>query len=223
MTNTTARIKKGTKHFEILVDMDNALKFKKGLISSLEAETNKIFTDLKQGTIASSSDLKTAFGTDDIHEIVQKIVKGGDIEVTQEHRSAEHEAKLKQAVDFISKNAVDPKTGVPHTPDRIHKALEQAHVNIKNVPIENQISEIKEAIEKITSIKIPMKKVRITIPAIYTGKAYGVIAQYKKDENWLNDGSLQVIVEVPSGMIMNFYDKLNAVTHGGALTEDIKN
>jgi ribosome maturation protein Sdo1 len=38
----------------------------------------------------------------------------------------------------------------------------------------------------------------------------------------LNDGSLEVIVEVPSGMIMDFYDKLNGVTHGSAITEEIK-
>jgi len=35
-------------------------------------------------------------------------------------------------------------------------------------------------------------------------KAYGVIAIYKESENWLNDGSLEVIVKVPSGMIMDF-------------------
>ena len=31
MTNTTARIKKTGKHFEIIVDLDDALKFRKGL------------------------------------------------------------------------------------------------------------------------------------------------------------------------------------------------
>ena len=44
----------------------------------------------------------------------------------------------------------------------------------------------------------------------------------KEEENWLNDGSLEVIIKVPSGIIMNFYDKLNSVTHGNAITEDIK-
>ena len=73
-----------------------------------------------------------------------------------------------------------------------------------------------------TFIKISTKKVKITIPAEHTGKAYGVINQYKENENWLDDGSLEVFVDVPSGAIMNFYDKLNNVTHGSALTEEIK-
>jgi len=60
------------------------------------------------------------------------------------------------------------------------------------------------------------------VPAIHTGKVYGVISQYKDQEKWLDDGSLEVVVEVPSGIIMDFYDKLNSVTHGSAITEDIK-
>ena len=66
------------------------------------------------------------------------------------------------------------------------------------------------------------KKVKIKVPAIHTGKVYGVINQYKEQENWLGDGGLEVVVNVPSGLIIDFYDKLNAVTHGSALTEEIR-
>jgi len=37
----------------------------------------------------------------------------------------------------------------------------------------------------------------------------------------LNDGSLEMIVNVPSGLIMDFYDRLNSVTHGSAMTEEV--
>jgi hypothetical protein len=33
---------------------------------------------------------------------------------------------------------------------------------------------------------------------------------------------LEVVVSVPAGMIMDFYDKLNGVTHGAAITEEIR-
>jgi len=223
MVNTTARIKKAGKHFEILVDLDNALKFKKGEIPTIEAETNRIFTDLKKGDVPSQSDLEEAFGTTDVQTIVEKIIKEGEIQVTQEHRDEEKEKKFKQVVDFLVTNATDPQTKNPHTAERIKNALEQAHINIKNVPIENQISDIVESIKEIIPIKIETKKIKITIPAIHTGKIYGVINQYKKEENWLSDGSLEAMVEVPSGIIMDFYDKLNTITHGSALTEEIKN
>ena len=222
MTQTLARIKKAGKNFEILVDLDDALKFKKGEISSIDAEGDKVFTDSKKGQVPSSSDLNEAFGTTDTQEIIETIIKKGEVQSTQEHRGAEQEQRFKQVVDFLATNAIDPQTKNPHTPERIKNALEQAHVNIKNSPIENQIKEIVEAISKIIPIKLETKKVKIIIPAIHTGKAYGIVTQYKEEENWLENGDLQVIVSVPSGIVMDFYDKLNAVTHGAALTEEIK-
>jgi len=222
MTQTTARLKKAGKHFEILVNMENALKFKKGEINFIQAETNFIFKDIKKGEKASETELKEAFGITDASKIALEIVKKGEVLVTQEQRSAEHEKKFKQAVDFLSANSVDPKTGNPHTAERIKSALEQAHINIKNVPIENQIKEIIAEISKILPIKMETKTVKITIPAMHTGKAYGIVAQYKKDESWLDDGSLRVVVNVPSGIVMNFYDQLNSVTHGSALTEEVR-
>ena len=223
MTQTLARIKQAGKHFEILVDLDDALKFKKGESGFIEAEGDKIFTDSKKGQVASNSDLQDAFGTTDVNEIVQKIVKSGEVLVTQEQRSAEQEQKFKQVVDFLVSNTVDPQTGNPHTSERIKNALSQAHVNIKNTQIENQIKDILLEVSKVIPIKLETRKVKITVPAIHTGKVYGIISQYKDQETWLDDGSLEVMVDVPSGMIMDFYDKLNSATQGSALTEEIKN
>jgi ribosome maturation protein SDO1 len=222
MTNVTARIKKAGKHFEILVDIDDAMKFKRGESDFIQAETDDIFRDLKKGDKAPSADLMEAFGTEDVNEIVRKIVKEGEVLTTQDFRDAEHEKKVKQVVEFLVRNSIDPQTGNPLTSERIKNAIEQAHINIKNTPIESQINEILDGLTKIIPIKIDTKKVKVTIPAIHTGKAYGVVSQYKETEDWLNDGSLEIIVNVPAGMIMDFYDKLNQVTHGSALTEDMK-
>jgi len=220
MTNVTARIKKAGKHFEVLVDLDDAMKFHRGESSFIQAETDEIFRDLKKGDKAPETDLLEAFGTEDVNEIVKKIVKDGEIQTTQDFRDEEHEKKIKQVVEFLSRNAIDPQTRNPITPERIKSALEQAHINIKNSPIESQVKDIMDALTKIIPIKIDTKKVKVTIPAMHTGKAYGVVSQYKVSENWLNDGSLEIIVEVPAGIIMDFYDKLNGVTHGSVLTEE---
>ena len=79
-----------------------------------------------------------------------------------------------------------------------------------------------DALSKIIPIKIETRRVKIIIPAIQTGKAYGLVTQYKEKENWLDDGSLEVIVSIPAGIVMDFYDKLNSITHGSALTEDLE-
>ncbi len=222
MTQTIARIKKAGKHFEILVDLDEAMKFKKGQTDSIEAQGDRVFTDSKKGETPPQASLEEAFGTTDVNEIAKEIVKKGEVQETQDYRDEEREKKKKQVVDFLVKNAIDPKTGNPHTPERIKGAIDEINANIKNSPVENQISEIVEQLKEIIPIKIETKKIKINIPAIQTGKAYGVISDYKVQEEWQNDGSLDVIVEVPSGIIIDFYDKLNSVTHGSATTEEIK-
>jgi len=223
MTQTTARIKQSGKNFEILVDLDKALAFKKGGGVNDFLEIDKIFSDSKKGQVASTSDLKESFGTENAEEVAERIVKNGEVLLTQEHRNEQQDKKIRQVVDFLANNAIDPQTGNPHTAERIKNALEQAHINIKNAPIENQIQDIISELSKIIPIKIETKKIKITIPAIYTGQAYGTINQYKEEENWLPNGDLVVNAIIPSGTaLFSFYDKLNSVTHGSALTEEIK-
>jgi ribosome maturation protein SDO1 len=222
MTQTTARIKQKGKPFEVIVDLDEALKFKKGQSDWLEIGGDRIFKDTSRGDVASRSDLEDCFGTTDVLEIGKKIVKNGEILVTQDYRDEEREKKIKQVIDFLSRNTINPQTGNPHTPERIERALEEAHVNIKNTPIDSQIKEIMEQLSKVIPIKSETKKIKISIPAMYTGKVYNTIIQYKEEETWMNDGSLEVVVSVPAGMIMDFFDKLNSATHGAAVTEEIK-
>jgi len=221
MSNTIARIKKMGKNFEIIVDLDNAMKFKKGISKFIEAEGDKIFSDSKKGFAASNSDLMQAFGTNDANEISMKIVKEGEILVTQEHRDEERDKKIKQVIDLLIKSCTD-KNGRPYTPEKIKSALEQAHVSIKNVPVENQIKEIVFELSRIIPIKMETKTFEITVPAIYTGQVYGIINPYKVEERWLNNGDLNSIVTCSGAVVLSFFDKLNSATHGSAITKEIK-
>lgn len=223
MTQTTARIKQHGKHFEIIVNLEGALKYRRGEANNVNfLEIDKVFTDAKKGLEAPVKELKEAFGTDDLNTVVSKIVKSGEIQLTQDFRDESREKKIKQVVDILSKIIYDPKTGNPHTPDRIKRALEEAHVNIKNGAIEVQIKEIIEQISKVLPVKMDERKIEVTVPAIYTGQAYGIISPYKVKEEWQNNGDLRATVVVSGAFLLPFFDKLNAVTHGSALTEEIK-
>ena len=225
MTQTTARIKRGGKHFEILVDLEEAMKVRKDLPGaniSAAIITDKIFYNLKSGEHASSDDLQINFETSDPILVAEKIIKHGEVVQTTESIRSEQEAKYKQAVDFLSKNAVSPE-GRPYTPERIEKALHEAHINIKNKPIESQLDEILDHLSKVLPIKIEMKKVKLIIPAIHTGKAYGIVKDCKIEESWKNNGDLEVIVQMPTALIFDFYDKINGATSGSVLSEELKN
>src|SRR6056297_797157 len=168
--------------------MDEALAIKEGNSDFLNVEGDNVFTNSKKGDIASNAELEANFGTTDPVEIGKIIIKQGDVQVDQSHREEEKEQKIKQVVDFLSRNAIDPQSGRPITPERLKSALKDAHVIIKNTPVENQAQDIVAKIASIMPIKIEVKKIKVVIPAIHTGRAYGVISQYKERENWQNDG-----------------------------------
>lgn len=224
MVNVEAKLSIKGKRFEILVDVDKALAFKGGKSVSMQnvLAVDKIFSDVKKGMQASEADLITVFNTKDINIVAQRIIQNGELQVPSEYKANERENKIKQVVDFLAKNAQDPATGKPHTPSRIQDAIKQAAINIDNRPIEEQMSGILSKLKVVIPIKIETKKLSIRIPVMHTGKAYGIVKEYMEKEEWLSNGDLQVTINIPVGMQMAFFDKLNGVTHGSAIVEEIK-
>ena len=224
MTNVEARLKVKGKEFQILVDVDKALEFRKGLNVNMQnvLAASEIFYDIKKGLKASTSDLEGAFGTSNVEEIAKKIVLKGEVVIPSEYRQREKETKVKQVIDFLTRNAVDSVTGKPIPESRIENAIKQSGVNIENKPIEGQINKILSKLKEIMPIKIETKKLKVTIPSLHSGKVYGLLNEYKEKEEWLNNGDLVCIINIPAGLEMDFYDKLNAITHGSGIVEEIK-
>lgn len=222
MPKVTARIKLKNKHYEIQVDLDEALKIKDGRGDIVYAlDSKNIFYDIKKGTVASKSDLQDAFNTVDFYEAAKKIIVSGEIQKTQEFRDAEKEKKIKQVLNLIIRNAID-QHGRPFTEERLKTAIQQIHFNFDNRPPEQQMQELVKKLKEIIPIKIETKKIRLTIPARFTGQVYGIIKDYKESEDWLANGDLQVITNIPPGFLIDFYEKLNSVTHGAIQSEEIQ-
>ena len=222
MVQTTARVTRDGKHFEILVDLDEALKVRKGEGNiNVAVLTDAVFYNLKSGEHVSDEDLEEAFGSSDVMVVAEKIIKGGEVVRTADSIKGEHDVKYKQVVDFLVRNAVSPE-GRPYTPDRIMKALGEAHVNVKNKPIESQVGEVVDQLARVLPINIEKKKVKLIVPAIHTGKAYGVVKEFMVGEKWKDNGDLEVIVEMPAGLVMDFYDRINSATSGSVMSEEMK-
>jgi ribosome maturation protein SDO1 len=207
-----------------MVDLDSAMKLKKGQevdINEVIRDT-KVYADQKKGMQAGRDELENVFGTTDLPKIVEQIVKKGQIEVTQEFRDEKQEVRKKKIIDFLTKNAVDVRTNRPFTPDIIESSLKEAGVHVDNRPIEQQMPRITEDLKKVIPIKIETRRLKVKIPAQHTGRVYGLLQEYKEKEEWLGNGDLEVLLNIPVGMQMDFYDKLNSVTHGSAITEEIK-
>jgi ribosome maturation protein SDO1 len=146
----------------------------------------------------------------------------GPIEVTKEFRDDKLENRRKQVIDFLVRNSIDVRTSRPFTPETIENALKEGGVKIEDKSVEKQMNGIVESLSKVVPIKIETKKIKIIVPAIHTGKIYGLIQDYKEKEEWLGNGDLQAILNIPIGLQMDFYDKLNSETHGSVTTEEIR-
>ncbi len=220
------RISKNHNNFEILVDSDKALEFKKGKPISIEniIAVRDIFKDAKKGERVSEKDLEEFFNTTDILKVAEQIIKEGEIQLTTEQRRNLIEEKRKQIADIISKQGVDPKTKIPHPVTRIMNAMQEAHVNIDPFkPAKNQVEEVLSKIRAIIPISIERVEVAVRIPIQYAGRASSLIrsiAPIKKEE-WGAD-ALIVLIEIPAGMQSDIYDKLNDVTSGNVEIKVVK-
>ena len=223
-----ARIKKFGQNFEVSVDPELALKFKNGELEHVRdcLQSEQVFSDAKKALVVSPTELVKVFQTDNPLKVAEIIIREGEIQLTAEHRAKEREQKLKYLVNLIHKQAVDPKTGYPHPPQRIEAALVQGKITLDyNKPVEEQFADIIAKLRSILPLSIEQKMLQITIPATHVGKCNQIIRSTGKllQEDWKTDGSWSVKLEISAGMQQELIDKLNSITHGEVLVDILEN
>jgi len=222
-----ARLKKAGETFEVLVDPYLARDLKEGKEVDFEQllAIEEVFKDARKGERASKEVLQKVFGTTDIKKIVKTIIEEGEVQITAEQRREMLEQKKKQIIEFIRRNAVDPRTGAPHPPSRIERALEEAKVHIDIFKsVEAQIKDIVKALKPILPLRFEEMEIAIKVPAEYTGKAISALYSFGNiiKEEWQKDGSWICVMRIPSGMHGDLMDLLGKVTKGEALTKILK-
>jgi ribosome maturation protein SDO1 len=216
---SVARMTKDDEHFEILVKPQKALDYRSGKLASvgevLVAET--IYADADKGTRVSEESLRKAFGTTDALKIAEIILQKGTMQLTTEQRRKMVDDKRRQIIDFIARQAVDPKTNLPHPVARIENAMERIHYPIDPFkPMEEQAKDIIKLLRPILPLKMEQLQVSVTIPAEHAARAYGAIKTVGtiRREEWRADGSWHGVIEMAAGSYAPFLDKLGNVTKG---------
>ncbi len=222
-----ARLKKGGQNFEVVINSDNAIRFKQGKEIAIEdiITNEKVFADAKKGLLASEKLMQQLFNTTDVKEVAKIIIKEGEIQLTAEYKQKLRDEKKRRIIDFIYANGVDPKTGLPHPVTRIENAFEEAKIHINEFKSEEkQIDEILKKLRVILPIKFEVDEIELKIPAAYAAKMYSIVKGFSKiiKEEWLNDGSWKCVVEISAGLKQDFFDKLNSMTHGEIETKLLK-
>lgn len=202
-----------------MVDPKKALDFKKGSDINMKEilAYPSIYKNVSTTDVVAEDDLQKVFGTTDVFEIAEKIIKNGDLQLTTEQKKNMRNNKKKQIIELISRRGVNPQTDTPHPPKRIENAIDKAGVKIDPFKdAESQLDEIVKALKTFIPITFQRATVSIRVQPQYAGRVYSVLKDLGnvKKEQWLNDGSLNIEIEVLGGLQQELFDRMAKLTHG---------
>ena len=163
-----ARLESHGEKFEILVDPDEAARIRQGEKINIEDAVAALFVfeNASKTDKASDESLKKVFGTTDFETIAQRIITKGEIHLTAEQRKHMVEMKRSQIITFISRNAINPQTKLPHPPKRIEMAMEEARVSVDPFKhVDEQVKEVMKALRPLIPIKFAEARYAVKIPA----------------------------------------------------------
>lgn len=205
--------------FEILVDPNRALDFKRGAKVTMQEVMAYpvIYKDTKTSEAVAPADLQKAFGTTDPLKVAERIVKNGEIQLTTEQRRTMVDQRKVQIAAIIARKGVNPQTNTPHPQQRVMGVMEQVGVQIDPfADAESQVEKVLKAIKVVIPIKFEKVVLQVKVPSQHAGKAFPVLksAGTLQSEQWLNDGSLQANVEILAGVQDEFQQKLANATKG---------
>jgi len=168
--------------------------------------------------------MQAQFGTTNVIDVAKIIVKEGRIQLTQEHRDRVRENKRKQIVSEIAQKAINPKTSLPHPPERIKLAMEEAKVHINEFQsVDEQLKEIVKKLQPIIPISFETVVYRVTIPGEFVGKAQQPARQYGTivEEEYTADGTWVFTTKAEGMQGQQLVDAVNSLTHGKAHIEKV--
>ncbi|MHB8352725.1 MAG: ribosome assembly factor SBDS [Thermoplasmata archaeon] len=218
-----ARWEHDGSRFEVLVDPEAVQQIKDGKTVDVadKLALDHVFKDARKGDKFSEEHLERIFHTRSVSAIALEIIRKGDVQVTTEQRHHLAEAKWRQIVTEIARNALNPQTGAPHPSARIEAAMREAKIHIDPFrPADQQMQEVLQKLRPLLPIRLDTVKIRITVRGQDYPKVVGDLKGLGKlgEENWLADGSWSGILEIPAGIQTELFEKLNARTKGTAET-----
>lgn len=199
-----ARLEKGGKRYEALVDPDLVEQWKEDStdinLDDLMA-MDEIFHDARAGERPTEDALLKTFETLDVASILQIILTKGSIQLTTAQRKARVENMRQQIIHHIHSQAIDPKSKSPHPRTRIELALEESKYSVD--PFKRLEDQVKDAIARLKPL-IPLSFESVRLAFRIPGSAYGSVSQilrtHQQKEGWLENGDWACVVEIPAGM-----------------------
>ncbi|KAJ9191129.1 hypothetical protein DTO164E3_8989 [Paecilomyces variotii] len=122
------RLKKGKKRFELACYKNKLLEYRSGAETDLDnvLQVPTIFLSVSKAQTAPSAELTKAFGPGvSRDEIIQEILRKGEVQVGERERKDILERVEKEVLDIVAGRLIDPATKRVYTTGMISKALDQ--------------------------------------------------------------------------------------------------
>ncbi len=207
-----ARLEKGGKRYEVLVDPNLVNKWKEDNetvpLDDLLA-TDEVWHDVKNGERPTVEKLEAVFGTTELETCVKKIIIEGSIQLTTDQRKKMIEEKTRQVIADICMLGIDPQTKMPHPPQRVENALIEARFKADPFkPVEKQVKDAVAMIRELIPITFTTVKLAFMIPGVNYGSVYSMVREEILKEEWQSNGDWVFTVEIPAGMKNDYIAKI---------------
>lgn len=201
------RYKTKGEQFEVLVDFDMLMKYKKNnsdiSVYDVLADT-KIFKDQMKGEIASTTLLEQVFPNKSEEEILSLFLLEGECQIPTSFLNKLRDEKKNQVVNYIVENAINPVSKSKYTSSLISSTIDKLKYNFD--PHKDHIFQAEEIIKQLKKeMPISMNKVimQVCIPGQYVGAFYGNFRKFGRitKEYYSEDGSLHLHIEISENQI----------------------
>jgi len=167
LTNVSVvRLKKGGKRFEIACYKNKVQEWRTGVETDLDEvmQISNVFMNVSKGQVASSEDLKKAFGKTDVIEIVKEILKKGELQVGEKERAHDLENLWKEIANMVAEKCVDPTSQRPYPVGMIEKGMTEAGFSVKiGKSAKSQVLECIKLLQTNSTLPIQRSRMRVRI------------------------------------------------------------
>mmetsp|Transcript_1074 Transcript_1074/g.2946 ORF Transcript_1074/g.2946 Transcript_1074/m.2946 type:complete len:368 (+) Transcript_1074:64-1167(+) len=135
LTNVAiVRLKSHGKRFEIAAYKNKVLNWREGIEKDIDEvlQVISVFTNVSKGEVANEKDLKKVFGTTDQEEICRKILKSGELQVSDRERELQLEGLFRDIVQIVVDRCVHPQSGRQLTATAVENALKNLGFSVKS-------------------------------------------------------------------------------------------
>ena len=150
---------------------------------------------------------------------MQKIIIDGDVQLTTTQRNEMLKRRENEIIDFIAKNAHDPKEMTPIPPQRIINALDAAKFKFNlSRKRDDELNHVMLVLNKALPISMDKIILSIEVTSQFSGKLLPILHKYDiVEEKWLPSGGLFAKVSLPMGLKQKLITDLNNITRGSVI------